>query len=65
MASKKKMILEQTLNRYCADPNDKANCNSWIVLKVTNSTTPRVHDVLYREEVNGYCEREDWEVTIQ
>lgn len=62
--SKKKMILEQIINPDSL-PHDKANCNLWLVKKVVGSTTPRILDRLTRTEVDGYCEREDWEVTIQ
>lgn len=62
--SKKKLVLEQTINPHGLI-TDAANKHVWQVRKVTGSTTPRIHDTLTRTEVDKYCERDDWEVSIQ
>ncbi len=36
----------------------------WKVIKVTNSVTPKIWDLLNQKQVDAYCEHDSWEVTI-
>ena len=37
----------------------------YVVKKVTNSVTPHILDALTKDELDVFCESEDWEVTIK
>lgn len=37
----------------------------WKVITVTNSVTPKIWDLLTQEQVDAYCEDDNWEVTIK
>lgn len=73
MATKKKLYLEQRVV-----PIDKMESGQsmrvqrreeewpveYVVQKVIGSIDPKVHATLSSEQVDHYCEQEDWEVTI-
>lgn len=61
----KRLYLEQKHNPRCIDPKDLANKHIWVVCRVVGSTEPRVHDVLDRQQVQGYCGNETWQVEIK
>ena len=68
----KTLLLEQRLNpEWKIDPTKpdggQSDPDRWLylVMKVTNSTTPRITDVMTREEADVYCASTDWEVTIK
>jgi len=63
----KTLQLDQVVNpdwTITPDRLDDSDRYRWKVIKVTNSTTPKVWDLLDQEQVDAYCNKEDWKVTI-
>ena len=47
------------------DPQAPDNCRTdYTVTKVTNSVTPPIHDKLSGDDLEVYCQSDDWSVTI-
>lgn len=68
MASKKKLHVVQVHNPKCdlSQPFGEKNPRyAYSVDRVVNSVTPHIHDTLSQAELAGYCEREDWDVTVE
>jgi hypothetical protein len=70
MRVKKKMTLEQKQVPLARIPDSAVpeSLVEWpkeyVVKKVLGSTTPAVWSVLSKEQVDKYCDDENWEVTI-
>jgi len=64
--ARKKLKLEQRLRDFRSReerPDDKT-AYEYLVKQVVNSAIPNVLEVLTTEQVDRYCEDDDWEVTI-
>ncbi len=64
----KTLHLDQTVNtEWTIKPDhlDDPDRYRWKVIKVTNSSTPKIWDLLTQEQVDVYCEDDGWEVTIK
>ena len=64
----KTLQLDQVVNPdWTINPEglDDPNRYRWKVVKVTNSTKPKIWDLLTQEQVNLYCEDDDWVVNIK
>jgi len=64
----KTLQLDQVINpdwTITPDGLDDPDRYRYKVIKVTNSTTPRIWDLLTQEQVNLYCDDEEWGVTIK
>lgn len=59
-----KMYVEQVFNPDHAPGNGQAP-HRYHVTKVVNSVTPSVGENLDRATIAAYCEREDWDVTVE
>lgn len=63
----KTLRLDQTVNtdwKINPDQIHDPDRYRWKVTKVTNSSTPKIWDLLTQEEVDVYCASDEWEVTI-
>lgn len=64
----KTLLLEQNHNpEWHINPDnlDDPDRYRYRPMKVTNSTTPVIYDSLTKEQVDVYCESDEWEVTIK
>ncbi len=63
----KTLRLDQTVNtNWVINPDnvDDPDRYRYKVTKVTNSSTPKIWDLLTQEQIDVYCEDDGWEVTI-
>jgi len=54
--------VDQILDGFDAETREANHVYS--VTKVTNSTTPHIMDRLTEIQLNGYCDNDEWQVTI-
>ena len=63
----KRLTVDQVPNpQFAGDPRDENDPNrfAYLVVKVTNSTKPRIHQLLVTKGLDVCCDSDDWEVTI-
>lgn len=58
----KTLNVDQYLVDY--DPITRKTNNQYRVTRVTNSIKPHVNDGLTADELEVYCDSDDWQVTI-
>jgi hypothetical protein len=64
----KTLLVTQVFNSNFqpgTDHPDSKDRYVYEVVKVTNSTTPKIGARLTVDELHGYCENADWNVTIK
>lgn len=59
----KKLFVTQTLNPEWS-PGTVDETRAYIVDKVINSTEPAIRDLVSPDELDSYCESDDWQVLI-
>lgn len=60
------MILKvtQSFNQNYTPDNNQC-VHDYIVQSVENSTSPHINERLSMDQLNGYCDDEDWKVIIK
>ncbi len=63
----KKLTVTQCLNSEYWGPErtPEQSKYEYQVVQVVNSTTPQIHAVLSKDELDIYCASTDWTVTIK
>ena len=60
----KTMLVNQTYNREWI-PGSSIDKHIYVVHELKNATEPHIGSILSKGEVDDYCERGDWNVTVK